>query len=40
VLASVVRTARQRSLDLSAVFTTLLRTPHPIVPIALRATLQ
>lgn len=40
VLASVVRTARQRRLDLSAVFTTLLRTPHPIVPIALRATLQ
>jgi transposase len=40
VLASVVRTARQRRLNLTTVFTTLLRAPHPIVPTALRATLQ
>lgn len=30
ILTSVVRTARQRHLDLDAVFTTLLRAPHPI----------
>jgi transposase len=34
VLASVVRTARQRLLDLTAVFTTLLRAPRPTVPAA------
>jgi transposase len=33
VLASVIRTARQRCLDLTAVFTTLLRAARPIVPI-------
>ena len=32
VLASVVRTARQRNLDLSALFATMLRAPEPIVP--------
>jgi transposase len=32
VLASVVRTARQRHLDVTDVFTTLLRSPHPTVP--------
>ena len=32
VLASVVRTARQRSLDLPALFATMLRAPEPIVP--------
>jgi transposase len=34
VLASVVRTARQRHLDLDQVFTTLLRAPYPIVDAA------
>ena len=32
VLASVVRTARQRKLDLPALFATMLRAPEPIVP--------
>ena len=32
VLASVVRTARQRKLDLSALFATMLCAPEPIVP--------
>ena len=32
VLASVVRTARQRKLDLTALFATMLRAPEPIVP--------
>ena len=32
VLASVVRTARQRDLDLPALFATMLRAPEPIVP--------
>jgi len=32
VLASVVRTARQRNLDLPALFATMLRAPEPIVP--------
>ena len=32
VLASVVRTARQRNLDLPALFATMLRAPVPIVP--------
>lgn len=34
ILASVVRTARQRHLDLDDVFTRLLRAPHPIVDAA------
>jgi len=36
VLASVVRTARQRHLDLDDLFTTLLRAPQPLVPAGLR----
>ena len=32
VLASVVRTARQRDLDLPDLFATMLRAPEPIVP--------
>ena len=32
VLASVVRTARQRNVDLPALFATMLRAPEPIVP--------
>jgi transposase len=32
VLASVLRTAHQRGLDPSALFTTLLSAPHPVVP--------
>ena len=32
VLASVVRTARQRNLDLPALFATMLRAPGPVVP--------
>ncbi len=32
VLASVVRTARQRKLDLPDLITTMLRAPTPIVP--------
>ena len=35
ILASVVRTARQRRLDPRALFTTMLRAPEPIVPEAL-----
>ena len=35
VLASVVRTARQRKLDLRALITTLLCAPKPVVPEAL-----
>ncbi len=34
ILASVVRTARQRHVDLDDLFTTLLRAPRPIVPTA------
>ena len=37
VLASVIRTARQRLVDLTELFTTLLRSPHPTVPKALQA---
>jgi transposase len=40
VLASVVRTIRQRCLDLTTIFTTLLRAPHPTVPAALQDRLQ
>ena len=40
VLASVVRTARQRRLDLNDLFTTLLRAPHPVVSAALQRTTQ
>lgn len=40
ILASVVRTARQRHLDLDDLFTTLLRAPTPTVPVALQATTQ
>lgn len=40
VLASVVRTIRQRCLDLTTVFTTLLRAPRPTVPAALQDRLQ
>jgi transposase len=36
VLTSVVRTIRQRDLDLTSVFTTILRTPEGIVPVALQ----
>jgi transposase len=39
-LASVVRTARQRRLDLTTVFTTLLRAPRPIVPTPLQTKLH
>ncbi len=35
ILASVVRTARQRRLDPRALFTTMLRAPEPVVPEAL-----
>ena len=34
ILASVVRTARQRHVDLNDLFTTLLRAPRPMVPAA------
>ena len=34
ILASVIRTARQRHVDLDDLFTTLLRAPRPIVPAA------
>ena len=37
VLASVIRTARQRLVDLTELFTTLLRSPRPTVPKALQA---
>ena len=37
VLASVIRTARQRFVDLTELFTTLLRSPRPTVPKALQA---
>jgi transposase len=40
VLATVVRTARQRRLDLGTVFTTLLRAPRPIISAASQAKLQ
>lgn len=40
ILASVVRTARQRHLDLDDVFTTLLRAPHPIVDAAFQPQTQ
>ena len=40
VLASVVRTIRQRCLDLTTVFTKLLRAPRPTVPAALQDRLQ
>lgn len=40
VLASVVRTIRQRCLDLTTVFTTLLRAPRPTVPADLQERLQ
>lgn len=40
VLASVVRTARQRVIDLGHLFTRLLRAPRPIVPKALQAPAQ
>jgi transposase len=36
VLASVARTIDQRSLDLTAVLTTMLQAPQPIVPVALQ----
>ena len=36
VLSSVVRTIRQRELDLTNVLTTLLRTPETIVPVELQ----
>ena len=36
VLTSVARTIRQRSLDLTTVFTTMLRAPRPTVPAALQ----
>ena len=36
VLASVARTIDQRSLDLTAVLTTILQAPQPIVPPALQ----
>ena len=35
-LASVVRTARQRHVDLDDLFTSLLRAPRPMVPAAFR----
>ena len=35
ILASVVRTARQRQLDPRALFTTMLCAPEPVVPEAL-----
>jgi hypothetical protein len=35
-LASVARTIRQRYLDLTTVFTTLLRDPRPTVAVALQ----
>ena len=37
ILASVIRTARQRLVDLTELFTTLLRSPRPTVPKALQA---
>jgi transposase len=40
VLASVARTIRQRCLDLTTVFTTLLRASRPTVPAALQERLQ
>jgi transposase len=40
VLASVVRTARQRHLDLNHVFATLLRAPDPMVPTAFQVQTQ
>ena len=40
ILASVVRTARQRHVDLDDLFTTLLRAPRPIVPAALHPPTQ
>jgi transposase len=40
VLASVVRTARQRRLDLNDLFATLLRAPGPVVPATFRPALQ
>ena len=40
VLASVVRTAHQRALDLEAVLTTLLQTREPIVPESFRPRLH
>ena len=36
ILASVIRTARQRHIDLTELFTTLLRRPRPTVPNALQ----
>ena len=40
ILASVVRTARQRHVDLNDLFTTLLRAPRPMVPAALHPPTQ
>ena len=40
ILASVVRTARQRHLDLDDLFTTLLRAPRPFVPPVFQDPLQ
>jgi len=40
VLASVVRTARQRHVDLTSFFTTVLQAPRPMVPAAFRTRTQ
>lgn len=36
ILASVVRTAHQRHLDIADIFTALLRAPQPFVPASLQ----
>ena len=40
ILASVVRTARQRGLDLNDLFTTLLQAPRPLVPATFKPSAQ
>ena len=40
ILASVVRTARQRGLDLNDLFTTLLQAPRPMVPASFKPAAQ
>ena len=40
ILASVVRTARQRGLDLNDLFTTLLQAPRPMVPATFKPATQ
>ena len=40
ILASVVRTARQRGLDLNDLFTTLLQAPRPMVPATFKPAAQ